>query len=204
MSSIKPITDLHKEISKLITPEEYIETKLNTNYVASHYMRYLQNKYFPTSNWTIEEKPVFNMNKLVYWVVTGKLTWDYSYIGMEHIKREGMMAAAHAVQYLNDKENKAKKTDNLSDLGNDVKSANTDTWKKALNFYLNIGDDIYQWAYPELSEDQKKTMKEICLKLPDDPTAKGIIISMENDSLLLNTGNYEKQLNRLKAKISRG
>ena len=144
------------------------------------------------------------MNKLVYWVVTGKLTWDYSYIGMEHIKREGMMAAAHAVQYLNDKENKAKKTDNLSDLGNDVKSANTDTWKKALNFYLNIGDDIYQWAYPELSEDQKKTMKEICLKLPDDPTAKGIIISMENDSLLLNTGNYEKQLNRLKAKISRG
>jgi hypothetical protein len=188
----KEIRQLHIEVSNIITPREYIgEIKATgVEYPESEYMRAIKNKYFPTASWNIEEKPLFNSNRLVAWVVSGTLTWDYSYLGYPDIRCQGGMAAAHAVNY-------KKGTDTLLDLGNDVKAANTDTWKKALNLYLNICDDIYRWETPELSEEQKNKMKKLTEGLKDRGRAENIVKTLDLDSFTLNKENYSKWLSKI-------
>lgn len=197
--SIKDIRQLHIDISNIVTPREYIKTvgDHGPEYPESEYMRSLQNKYFPVTDWTIEEKPIFNSNKLVAWVVTGKLEWNYAYIGYPEISRRGMMAAAHATNY-------KKGTDILVDLGNDVKAANTDTWKKALNFYLNICDDIYRWETPELSPKQVKALKEKASLLNDKDRRDQIIETVEGDNLTLNKNNFTKWLSKIDYEVEKG
>ena len=187
------IRQLHIDISNLKTPKEYVETRKHDGmqYPAAEYMKAIEMKYFPTVNWTIEEKPIFNANKLVAWVVTGKLAWDYGYIELPNIGREGMMAAAHRVQY-----NKEKK-EQLSDLGNDVKAANTDTWKKALNFYLNICDDIYKWETPELTPEQVNKMLVAASLLKDSERMEEIVQTVKGDNFLLNKKNFTKWLSKI-------
>jgi hypothetical protein len=196
---IEEIRQLHIDISNTSTPRDYVGTigDHGPEYPESEYMRSLQMKYFPTSTWNIEEKPIFNSNKLAAWVVTGKLVWDYAYIGHPEIERSGMMAAAHTVQY-------KKNTDILLDLGNDVKSANTDTWKKALNFYLNFCDDIYRWETPELSENQKTEMLELAEGLKSKERREQVINTVKGDSYLLNKKNFNKWLSKIQYEIEKG
>lgn len=142
----KTIIEIHKEISNLKTPKEYIEQNQGIDYPRPEYMRAICLRYFPDTSWTIEEKPVFDSsNKLVAWVVTGTLKWSYINFGLPNIVRVGSMAAAHRIQY-------KRGTNDILDLGNDVKAANTDCWKKALNFHLNICDDVYRWEDPEVPD----------------------------------------------------
>jgi hypothetical protein len=197
------IRQFHIDISNLLTPKEYVGKIEQTGieYPESEYMRSLQTKYFPTSSWTIEEKPIFNSNRLVAWVVTGKLMWDYTYIGLPDIIRQGMMAASHQVNYKSDKQTR-KKTDELVDLGNDVKAANTDTWKKALNFYLNICDDIYRWECPELSRLQVNELLAKAELLKDQKRKENIINTVKGESLLLNKENYNKWLSKIDYEVS--
>jgi len=203
-SCIKEIRQFHMDISNLQTPREYVGTIDSTGveYPESEYMRSLQTKYFPTSSWTIEEKPIFNSNRLVAWVVTGKLEWNYAFIGYPDIIRLGMMAASHQVDYKTDKVTK-KKTDELVDLGNNVKAANTDTWKKALNFYLNICDDIYRWECPELSKLQANELLEKAAMLKDEKRKENIINTVKGESLLLNKENYSKWLAKIDYEVSK-
>jgi len=204
MSIEMTIRELHLEISNLITPPEYVENDRpdgsGNDYPKPYYMRAVQLKYFPTSSWTITEKPIFNMNKLVSWVTTGRLDWDYTYIGHPEIKRSGMMAAAHQVQYLTDY-NTGKKLDTLSDLGNDIKSSNTDTWKKALNFYQNICDDIYRWESPDLTVSQVTQMTELALQIPDKKRQEQILNTLKGGTFLLNKKNFNKHMDKLRKEI---
>jgi len=193
---IKEIRQFHVMLSNLETPKDYIKRieATGVEYPKGEYMRSLQNKYFPTSSWTIEEKPIFNANKLVAWVVTGKLDWDYGYIGLPDIHRTGMMAAAHQVNY--------KKNGDLLDLGNDVKAANTDTWKKALNFYLDICDDVYRWMTPELSPKQISELLTRAELLKDEKRKQQVIKTVKGGGILLNKKNYSKWVNKLDYEIS--
>jgi len=58
------------------------------------------------------------------------------------------MTAAHRIMKLRDKEG-------FVDVGNDIKSANTDAMKKAFNMYMNIADDVYRNRVEDTSLSQE-------------------------------------------------
>ena len=127
--SLASITELHDKVSMKDTPRAFVKKKMNQDYVEVSYMKKLADKYFAGWSWTIISTEVLGSEAFV---VHGRLKW---YEG--GIWREGDMTAAHRIQ-------KKKGSNEIVDIGNDVKSANTDCIKKAFNMYMNIADDVYR------------------------------------------------------------
>ena len=161
--ALQTITDRHTEISNIKTPKAYQYKKQNFDYVKIEYMRGIANKYFPTHSWEIISHHELGSEA---YVVHGRLTWHEEANGVM-IKRIGDMVAAHRIQ-------KLQGTNKFSDIGNDVKAANTDTLKKAYNMYFNIADDVYRNQYQEieLSANQKKTLLLLAKKVGIHETIK--------------------------------
>ena len=128
--SLASITELHHKVSMEDTPRAFVKRKMNQDYVEIAYMKKLADKYFAGWSWTIINTEVLGSEA---YVVHGRLKW---YEG--GIWREGDMTAAHRIQKLKNDPSK------FSDIGNDIKSANTDCMKKAFNMYMNIADDVYR------------------------------------------------------------
>ena len=63
------------------------------------------------------------------------------------------MVAAHRIQ-------KGRESGTFVDVGNDIKSANTDCMKKAFNMYMNIADDVYRNQIIDLKEEDIILIKE--------------------------------------------
>lgn len=127
--SLASITELHDKVSMKDTPRAFVKQKNRQDYVEVRYMKKLADKYFAGWSWTIISTEVLGSEAFV---VHGRLKW---YEG--GIWREGDMTAAHRIQ-------RRKGSNEFVDIGNDVKSANTDCIKKAFNMYLNIADDVYR------------------------------------------------------------
>ena len=161
--ALQTIADRHTEISNIKTPKAYQYKKQGFDYVKIEYMRGIANKYFPTHSWKIISTEVLGSEA---YVVHGRLTWHEEANGVM-IKRIGDMVAAHRIQ-------KLQGTNKFSDIGNDVKAANTDTLKKAYNMYFNIADDVYRNQYQEieLSANQKKTLLLLAKKVGIHETIK--------------------------------
>ena len=176
------ITNKHKKVSDMSTPNPFIKKKMGMDYVEFSYMREIADKEYPGWSWTIEKTE--NLGSEAY-VVQGRLKW-YD----EGIWRTGDMVAAHRIQ-------KKKGSDKFVDVGNDVKAANTDTMKKAFNMYLNISDDVYrnQLDDLELSDDQYAEIIEVAADV-SAKQAKSIDELIKDGTI--NTTNYKGSLSKLK------
>jgi len=106
------------------------------------------------------------------------------------VKRVGDMTAAHRIQ-------KSRKTDSYVDLGNDIKSANTDCMKKAFNMYMNIADDVYrnQVEDPELSDFQRDEIVALAESISEEQKAQIESLIESGD---INNLNYKGALAKLK------
>lgn len=187
----KEIADLHNRISSIKTPREYVKidesTPMKSEYPEPRYMRALLNRFFPTASWTCSNTPIFAPDgRIIEWVTNGMLRWDYGFLGHPGIIREGSMSASHTIQYLK------KDPNRLSDMGNDVKASNTDCWKKALNFYLNICDDVYRWESPELTQMEKDKITKLINNSTYEDKEDRLLI-LEN-TLLVNKENLDKMI----------
>jgi len=127
--SLASITKLHDKVSMEDTPRAFVKKKMGQDYVEVSYMKKLADKHFAGWSWTIVNTEVLGSEAFV---VHGRLKW---YEG--GIWREGDMTAAHRIQ-------KKRGSNEFVDIGNDIKSANTDCMKKAFNMYMNIADDVYR------------------------------------------------------------
>jgi len=128
-SAFDTIRDLHEKVSMEDTPKSFVKNKMGVDYVEYSYMRKIADKHYPGWSWTIISTETLGSEAFM---VHGRLKW---YEG--GIWREGDCTAAHRIQ-------KKRNSDNFVDVGNDIKSANTDCIKKAFNMYLNIADDVYR------------------------------------------------------------
>jgi hypothetical protein len=139
------IRDLHESVSNLDTPKSFVKNKMGTDYVEYSYMRSVADKYYPGWSWTIVHTD--NLGSEAF-MVHGRLKW---YEG--GIWRLGDMTAAHRIMQKRD-------GSGFVDVGNDIKSANTDCIKKAFNMYLNIADDVYRNRVedPSLSKEDIETL----------------------------------------------
>ena len=105
------------------------------------------------------------------------------------------MTAAHRIQ-------KKRGTQEYVDLGNDIKSANTDCMKKAFNMYMNIADDVYrnQVEDTELTVDQCNELISLARDISDEEGAK-IKILLEEGTI--HGLNYKGAFNKLKRIIGK-
>mgnify|MGYP003148827558 CR=1 FL=1 len=174
---LKSLTKQHSNISDRVTPKAYIKKKMGLDYVEIGYMKALADQEFPGWSWEIINSEALGSEA---YVVHGRLRWYDN-----GVMRTGDMVAAHRIQ-------KKRNSDTFVDVGNDIKSANTDCMKKALNMYMNIADDVYRNQYedPELSDEQVREITVLAKSISDDKY-------IEIDTLIA-----EKKLNALNFKGS--
>ena len=139
------ITNHHKAVSNIDTPNYFIKSKGGIDYVEYSYMREIADKYYPGWDWVIIKGEPHNDA----YVVHGRLRWFDN-----GVWREGDAIAAHRIQV-------RKEGGGFVDIGNDIKAANTDAIKKAFNMYLNIADDVYRNRIVDLSltDEDKETIR---------------------------------------------
>ena len=139
------IRDLHEKVSMEDTPKTYVKKKMGMDYVEISYMKSVADKHYPGWSWTIISTEMLGSEAFM---VHGRLKWFEG-----GIWREGDMTAAHRIMQKRD-------GSGFVDVGNDIKSANTDCIKKAFNMYLNIADDVYRNRVedPSLSKEDIETL----------------------------------------------
>ena len=177
----KTIADKHKQISNEATPNMFIEQKNGFDYVDEAYMRNKLNEHYPVWSWEITKYEIIGD---VYIAVHGRLS-----IADRGIARHFDSIAAHRI---------AKSAKGYVDIGNDMKSANTDAFKVAVNRLCNISDDVYRKLIPdyELTDEQvDKIYKEIANL--EDEKQEEIKVAIENNSI--HRGNFDAALRKLRA-----
>tara|TARA_R100000781_G_scaffold109115_1_gene73913 strand:- start:118 stop:726 length:609 start_codon:yes stop_codon:yes gene_type:complete len=179
--SLKGITEHHKEVGRIETPKGLVKKKMGFDYVELSYMKKIANEQFPGWSWTIIDTEALGT---AAYVVHGRLKWFDN-----GLWREGDMVAAHRIQ------TKRGSTE-FVEIGNDIKSANTDCLKKAFNVYMDIAADVYRSDDPSLDDDQIDELKSIALRVSEEQFNK-VQIFVEDGTI--NSGNYKAS----KAKLER-
>mgnify|MGYP003150104019 CR=1 FL=1 len=184
----RDIFDRHKKLSDTITPKVYVKQKQGFDYVDEAYMRNLLNQVFPGWSWEIV-KYEFMGDKAIS--VHGSLK-----IIEAGIPRTYDAIAAHRIAV-------SKSNGNYVDLGNDLKSANSDCFKVAVNRLCNIADDVYRKQVKDMSltDEQKDMLYELShtIKEFDSGLSDKIVGSIEQMSV--NASNYEATISKLESII---
>ena len=175
------IRDLHDKVSMEDTPRSFIKKKMGIDYVEYSYMRSVADKHYPGWSWTIISTETLGSEAFM---VHGRLKWFEG-----GIWREGDCTAAHRIQ-------KKRNSDSFVDVGNDIKSANTDCIKKAFNMYLNIADDVYRNRVEDTSLSQEE-IEYLYGEIDDldDEWKEKISLSIENGDI--EKGDISKVMSRI-------
>ena len=175
------IREIHDKVSMEDTPRSFIKNKMGLDYVEYSYMRKLADKFYPGWSWTIISTETLGSEAFM---VHGRLKWFEG-----GIWREGDCTAAHRIQ-------KKRNSDSFVDVGNDIKSANTDCIKKAFNMYLNIADDVYRNRVEDTSLSQEE-IEYLYGEIDDldDEWKEKISLSIENGDI--EKGDISKVMSRI-------
>ena len=167
----------HNKVSSIPTPKAFVKDKGGFDYVDEAYMRSQLNKHFPIWKWEII-KYEFVGDKVIS--MHGRLT-----IIDNGIERHFDAVAAHRI---------ASNQKGYVDLGNDLKAANSDCFKVAVNRLCNIADDVYRKQIPdlELDLDQIKTITELSKECNNWDTIKSKLQNQE-----INSTNYDAAVRKL-------
>ena len=178
--SLKQITTQHKRIGRIKTPKGLVKKKQGFDYVELSYMKKIANEQFPGWSWKIINSEALGSNA---YVVHGRLKWFDN-----GVWREGDMVAAHRIQT-----KKNVTPPEFVDIGNDIKSANTDTMKKAFNVYMDIASDVYRSEDPTLDDNQIEKLIEA-----SKGTSIEDSISEKIENKEINNNNYKASLAKLR------
>ena len=177
--SLKNITNQHKNIGKIETPKGLVKKKMGFDYVELSYMKKIANEEFPGWSWTIIKSEALGV---AAYVVHGRLRWLDN-----GLWRDGDMVAAHRIQT-------KRGSEEFVEIGNDIKSANTDCMKKAFNVYMDIAADVYRSDDPTLDDEQAASLTSVALSVDDEQFEK-VKSLIENGTI--NSGNYKASLAKL-------
>ena len=171
----------HDLVSSVPTPRVFVKDKGGFEYVDEAYMRNQLNAHYPIWKWEII-KYEFVGDKAI--AIHGRLT-----IIDGGVDRHFDSVAAHRI---------ASNQKGYVDLGNDLKAANSDAFKVAVNRLCNVADDIYRKIIPDLNltTDQKESLS-VLLDGLDGGFARDIKTKIKDMSI--NSTNYEATVRKLKA-----
>lgn len=177
---LESITAKHLKVSKIKTPKGLVKQKQGFDYVELSYMKKIANEEFPGWSWTIINTEILGS---AAYVVHGRLRWFDN-----GLWRKGDMVAAHRIQT-----KRGGDANDFVDIGNDIKSANTDCMKKALNVYLDIAADVYRSEDYELADKEREDLLKWASKAG---MYQEILDNIEEGSL--NANNFEGSLAKLR------
>ena len=174
----------HSEVSNLDTPNYYVKQQQGFDYVDEGYMRHLLNLHYPIWKWEII-KYEFIGDKAIS--VHGRLT-----IIDNGVERHFDSIDAHRV---------ASNEKGYVDIGNDLKSANTDCFKVAVNRLCNIADDVYRKRIEDitLSDKQVKSIKGKLKAIKDKASVVRIEAGIEK--MTINSTNYDATMRKIETLI---
>ena len=169
----------HDFVSNIPTPKVFVKDKGGFDYVDEAYMRNQLNAHYPIWKWEII-KYEFIGDKVIS--LHGRLT-----IVDHGIERHFDSVAAHRI---------ASNTKGYVDLGNDLKAANSDCFKVAVNRLCNIADDVYRKIIPDLTLSQDQ--KEKILGLIDGMNSATVgNVKAGIEGLEINSLNYDATIRKL-------
>ena len=169
----------HDFVSNIPTPKVFVKDKGGFDYVDEAYMRNQLNSHYPIWKWEII-KYEFIGDKVIS--LHGRLTI------IDHgVERHFDSVAAHRI---------ASNERGYVDLGNDLKAANSDCFKVAVNRLCNIADDVYRKIIPDLtlSKEQKDAISKLLDGVESDMVEK---VKVGMTDLSVNSTNYEATIRRL-------
>jgi len=174
------IKQKHQEISKKTTHPLYVKKKGDFDFVDEGWMRQVLNDNFPVWSWEVIK---------------------YEFLGKEAVSVHGRLMivdegqpryfdalAAHRITISKQGENAGA----YVDLGNDMKSANTEAFKVACNRLCNISDDVYRKSV--LSEEQLDTIEGM-IPLLDGQTKRKVREGIGKHTI--NPGTFDSIMERL-------
>ena len=175
----------HDFVSNVPTPKAFVKDKGGFDYVDEAYMRHQMNKHYPIWKWEIIKYEFVGTEAIA---VHGRLT-----IVDSGVERHFDSVAAHRI---------ARNQKGYVDLGNDLKAANSDCFKVAVNRLCNVADDVYRKQIPDLdlTQDQKEAISQALDGIDADVVKK---VKKGIESLTINSTNYDATLEKLK-KIKEG
>ena len=172
----------HQQVSETPTPQDVVKSKNGFDYVDEGYMRWRLNQHYPIWSWEVVKYETLGDKAIV---VHGRLK-----IMDEGVPRSFDSVAAHRIAV-------ARSGSGYVDLGNDLKAANSDAFKVAVNRLCNVADDVYRKQYIDktLSELQYNELTEFMATLSDE-NAKRVGEALESGKI--NKDNYIKVMSKLK------
>tara|TARA_Y100000310_G_C20641818_1_gene794367 strand:+ start:92 stop:676 length:585 start_codon:yes stop_codon:yes gene_type:complete len=181
MTKADEIRTLHKKVSSTPTPAYYIEERQKFEYVDEAFMRSVLNDNYPIWHWEIKDWKVVEGSIAVH----GRLMIDDC-----GVVRCYDAIASHRIALQRDGSGHV-------DLGNDLKAANTDCFKVAVNRLCNVSDDIYRKSV--LSESQLDTIEGLIEQIPEVSLQRKIIDAIKSKDI--NTTNYDSSVDKLQQTI---
>tara|TARA_R110002012_G_scaffold194120_1_gene361932 strand:- start:149 stop:781 length:633 start_codon:yes stop_codon:yes gene_type:complete len=180
------IKNKHTSISNMDTPKFYIKEKQGFEYVDEGYMRHVLNQHYPLWTWEIIKYELLGSE----WVaVHGRLT-----INDNGVARNYDSLSSHRIQ-------KKRDSGEFVDISNDMKAANSDAFKVAVNRLCNVSDDVYRKRIqnPELSDKQKKLVTDLAKKADMLDRVESAITKGS-----INKFNVSRTIEQLKSQIEKG
>jgi len=176
------LTIKHQHVSEEPTPQDVVKSRNGFDYVDEGYMRWRLNQHYPIWSWEVIKYETLGDKAIV---VHGRLK-----IMDEGIPRSFDSVAAHRIA-------QARSGSGYVDLGNDLKAANSDAFKVAVNRLCNVADDVYRKQYIDntLSQNQYDNMLLIMSQL-DVQEAGRVDVALQSGKI--NKDNYEKVVSKLK------
>ena len=172
----------HQKVSEQPTPQDVVKSRNGFDYVDEGYMRFKLNKHYPIWSWEIIKYETLGDKAIV---VHGRLK-----VMDEGVPRSFDSVAAHRIAV-------SRSGGGYVDLGNDMKAANSDAFKVAVNRLCNVADDVYRKQYLDktLDEWQYDQIVEVMKNLKDDDQTN---VQAALESGKINKDNYDKVLSKLK------
>ena len=176
-----------KNASEAPTPQDVVKSRNGFDYVDEGYMRWRLNQHYPVWSWEVIKYETLGDKAIV---VHGRLK-----IMDEGIPRSFDSVAAHRIA-------QARSGAGYVDLGNDLKAANSDAFKVAVNRLCNVADDVYRKQYVDktLSQNQYDALLLVMSQL-DVQEAEKVEIALSSGKI--NTDNYDKVMSKLKIEESK-
>tara|TARA_Y100000310_G_scaffold221515_1_gene223091 strand:- start:1539 stop:2147 length:609 start_codon:yes stop_codon:yes gene_type:complete len=170
----------HSSVSQIDTPKHYVKQQQGFDYVDEGYMRHLLNMHYPIWKWEIINHE-FIGDKAIS--VHGRLT-----IVDNGVERHFDSIDAHRI---------ASNQKGYVDIGNDLKSANSDCFKVAVNRLCNIADDVYRKRIEDISLEPKqlKKIEGKLNKLKDKETIAKIKVGIE--AMSINKTNFDATIRKI-------
>jgi len=177
----------HQNVSEAPTPQDVVKSRNDFDYVDEGYMRWRLNQHYPVWSWEVIKYETLGDKAIV---VHGRLK-----IMDEGIPRSFDSVAAHRIA-------QARSGAGYVDLGNDLKAANSDAFKVAVNRLCNVADDVYRKQYVDktLSQNQYDALLLVMSQL-DVQEAEKVEIALSSGKI--NTDNYDKVMSKLKIEESK-